>query len=36
MSELTREDRAALARIVTNMLDEWGIKASDQVNLLIG
>ena len=34
MSELTRQDRAALARIVTNMLDEWGIKASDQVSLL--
>ena len=34
MAELTQEDRVALARIVTNMLDEWGIKASDQVNIL--
>ena len=34
MAELTQEDRVALARIVTNMLDEWGIKASDQMNIL--
>ena len=34
MAELTQEDRVALGRMVTNMLDEWGIKASDQVNIL--
>ena len=26
MAELTQEDRVALARIVTNMLDDWGIE----------
>ena len=34
MVELTDEDRVTLARMVTSMLDEWGIKASDQVSLL--
>jgi hypothetical protein len=34
MAELTQDDRVELARMVTNMLDEWGIKASDQVNIL--
>ncbi len=34
MTELTQDDRVALGRMVTNMLDEWGIKASDQVNIL--
>ena len=34
MVELTDEDRVTLARMVTSMLDEWGIKAKDQVNIL--
>jgi hypothetical protein len=34
MSALTQEDRSQLARMVVNLLDDWGIKASDQVNLL--
>jgi len=34
MSALTDEDRADLARMVVNLLDDWGIKASDQVNIL--
>jgi hypothetical protein len=34
MSELTPEDRTNLGRMVVNMLDEWNIKASDQVNIL--
>lgn len=34
MAELTQDDRVELGRMVTNMLDEWGIKASDQVNIL--
>jgi uncharacterized protein (DUF2384 family) len=34
MSELTQEDRTNLGRMVVNMLDEWDVKASDQVNML--
>ena len=34
MSVLTREDRTQLGRMVVNLLDDWGIKASDQVNIL--
>lgn len=34
MSQLTHDDRVELGRMVVNMLDDWGIKASDQVNLL--
>jgi hypothetical protein len=34
MSALTSEDRNHLGRMVVNMLDEWGIRASDQVNIL--
>jgi uncharacterized protein (DUF2384 family) len=34
MSALTSEDRNHLGRMVVNMLDEWGIKASDQMNIL--
>jgi hypothetical protein len=34
MSALTQEDRSQLARLVVNLLDEWGIKASDQLNIL--
>ena len=34
MSELTPEDRTNLGRMVVNMLDEWDVKASDQVNIL--
>ncbi|MEA2093744.1 MAG: DUF2384 domain-containing protein [Pseudomonadota bacterium] len=34
MAKLTEENRIDLARMVVNMLDEWGIKASDQINLL--
>ena len=34
MSALTSEDRTQLGRMVVNLLDEWGIKASDQVNIL--
>jgi uncharacterized protein (DUF2384 family) len=34
MSELTPEDRTSLGRLVVNMLDEWDVKSSDQVNML--
>lgn len=34
MSELTPEDRTSLGRLVVNMLDEWEVKSSDQVNML--
>ena len=34
MSALTEEDRAELARMVVNLLDDWGVKAADQVNIL--
>jgi hypothetical protein len=34
MSVLTREDRTQLGHMVVNLLDDWGIKASDQVNIL--
>ena len=34
MSELSQEDRNTLGRMVVNMLDEWDVKASDQINIL--
>lgn len=34
MSALTEEDRTKLGRMVVNMLEDWGIKASDQLNIL--
>ena len=34
MSALTPEDRTELARMVVNLLDDWGIEAADQLNLL--
>ena len=34
MSVMTSEDRTALGRIVVNLLDDWGIGASDQVVML--
>ena len=34
MSALTAEDRNHLGRMVVNLLDDWGIKASDQVVML--
>ena len=34
MSVLTQEDRVQLGRIVVNLLEEWGIKASDAVAIL--
>ncbi|MGD2137139.1 MAG: DUF2384 domain-containing protein [Gammaproteobacteria bacterium] len=34
MSALTDEDRAELGRMVVNMLNDWGIRASDQVSML--
>lgn len=34
MSELTAGDRITLGRMVVNVLDDWGIKASDQLNML--
>ena len=34
MSALTPEDRTELARMVVNLLDDWGVEAADQVNLL--
>jgi len=34
MAGLTEQDRAALGRLVVNTLDEWGIKARDQVVML--
>jgi hypothetical protein len=34
MSSLTNEDRSELGRIVVNLLDDWGIGASEQVAML--
>jgi uncharacterized protein (DUF2384 family) len=34
MSVLSNEDRNALGRIVVNLLDDWGIGASDQIAML--
>ena len=34
MSALTLEDRTQLGRMVVNLLDDWGIKAADQVRIL--
>jgi uncharacterized protein (DUF2384 family) len=34
MTGLTQGDRVDLGRMVVNMLDDWGIKPSDQVNVL--
>ncbi|MDH3527376.1 MAG: MbcA/ParS/Xre antitoxin family protein [Gammaproteobacteria bacterium] len=34
MAGLTQDDRVDLGRMVVNMLDGWGIKPSDQVNIL--
>ena len=34
MSALSNEDRNNLGRMVVNLLDDWGIKASDQVAIL--
>ena len=34
MSALTDEDRTELGRMVVNMLNDWGIRTSDQVNML--
>jgi hypothetical protein len=34
MLALTSEDRSHLGRMVVTMLDEWGIKASDQMSIL--
>ena len=34
MSALTSEDRTQLGRMVVNLLDDWGVEASDQVNIL--
>ncbi len=34
MSALSNEDRNQLGRMVVNLLDDWGIKASDQVSML--
>lgn len=34
MAVLTQDDRVDLGRMVVNMLDGWGIKPSDQVNIL--
>lgn len=34
MSTLTPEDRIKLGRMVINVMDEWGIKGSDQVIIL--
>lgn len=34
MSALTDEDRAELGRMVVNMLNDWGIRAADQINML--
>ena len=34
MSTFTSDERIHLGRMVVNMLDEWGIKGSDQVNML--
>ncbi len=34
MSALSNEDRNQLGRMVVNLLDDWGIKASDQLCIL--
>jgi len=34
MSTLTLEDRAQLGRMVVNLLNDWGIKAADQISIL--
>ena len=34
MATLTSDDRIKLGRMVINILDEWGIKGSDQVTIL--
>ncbi len=34
MAGLTQDDRIDLGRMVVNMLDDWGVKPSDQVNVL--
>jgi len=34
MSALTSDDRIELGRLVVNILDDWGIRAADQVNIL--
>lgn len=34
MSVLSNEDRIQLGRMVVNLLDDWGIDASDQINIL--
>ena len=34
MTTLTLEDRAELGRMAVNLLDDWGIEAADQINLL--
>lgn len=34
MSDLTTDDRITLGRMVVNILDDWGIKAADQLNML--
>lgn len=34
MSVLTQEDRTQLGRMVVNLLDDWGIRATDQISIL--
>jgi len=34
MSALTQEDRTQLGRMVVNLLEEWGVRPSDAVNIL--
>jgi hypothetical protein len=34
MSILNDEDRIHLGRMVVNLLDDWGIDASDQLSIL--
>jgi len=34
MAGLTETDRTGLGRMVVNMMDDWGIKAGDQVSIL--
>jgi len=34
MAGLTQADRCELGRMVVNMMEDWGIKASDQVSIL--
>ena len=34
MSALSDEDRTHLGRMVVNLLDDWGIRASDQASIL--